>query len=235
MGSDQKFLYRFQRQRIRGWRKPSGGVIVDRTTPFGNAHNHEELGRPEAGRRFLRDLVSGHFERAFYKWEGWPRSFADIRGTLGGHSLGCPCPPGEPCHADLLLTIANDERIEEPGLCCDACLRSHALRWLVPDAVWKHYIPPEYRHWLLCFACWKAITTDRDNRAFEAKHGRPYGWPYWYPLEWETGEAMPFERWAVHWPAGYPESFEDGARRAAEPAALQSNTSNDLTSPGAGA
>jgi hypothetical protein len=40
--------YRFQRRRVRGWRKPPGGIIVDRTTAFGNAHNHEELGRPLA-------------------------------------------------------------------------------------------------------------------------------------------------------------------------------------------
>jgi hypothetical protein len=108
--------------------------------------------------------VSGHFERAFYQWEGWPKSFADIRDALGGHPLGCPCPEGAPCHADVLLAIANDDTIEEPGLCCDACRRPHALRWLVPDAVWQHYISPEHRQWLLCFACWKTLTTARDNR-----------------------------------------------------------------------
>ena len=27
---------RFQRQRTKGWRKPEGGIFVDRTTPFGN-------------------------------------------------------------------------------------------------------------------------------------------------------------------------------------------------------
>lgn len=32
---------------------------------------------------------------------------AEIRGALAGRDLACWCPLGEPCHADVLLEIAN--------------------------------------------------------------------------------------------------------------------------------
>ena len=66
---------------------------------------------------------------------------------------------------------------------------------MVPSAVWEFYIEPAHREDILCLTCWKTITTRRDNRAYEARHGRPIGIPYWFPLEWETGEAMVEERY----------------------------------------
>jgi hypothetical protein len=33
----------------------------------------------------------------------------DVRRELAGRDLACWCPPGEPCHADVLLAIANTE------------------------------------------------------------------------------------------------------------------------------
>jgi hypothetical protein len=44
---------------------------------------------PSAGGRFLRVTVD------------------DIRCELVGKDLACWCPPGQPCHADVLLEIAN--------------------------------------------------------------------------------------------------------------------------------
>ncbi len=38
---------------------------------------------------------------------GTPPSLADIRAELGGHNLACWCRPGTPCHADVLLALAN--------------------------------------------------------------------------------------------------------------------------------
>lgn len=32
---------------------------------------------------------------------------ADIRNALGGHNLACWCRAGTPCHADILIDIAN--------------------------------------------------------------------------------------------------------------------------------
>ena len=33
----------------------------------------------------------------------------DVRRELAGLDLACWCAPDEPCHADVLLTLANDE------------------------------------------------------------------------------------------------------------------------------
>ena len=39
---------------------------------------------------------------------GDPPSRAAIRAELGGHNLACWCRPGTPCHADVLLALANE-------------------------------------------------------------------------------------------------------------------------------
>jgi hypothetical protein len=40
------------------------------------------------------------------EWYGYP-SDTDIRAELGGRDLACWCPPGQACHAQVLLQIAN--------------------------------------------------------------------------------------------------------------------------------
>jgi len=35
-------------------------------------------------------------------------SRAEIRAALAGHNLACWCRPGTPCHADVLIELAND-------------------------------------------------------------------------------------------------------------------------------
>ena len=39
---------------------------------------------------------------------GVPPTRAAIRAALGGHNLACWCAPGTPCHADILIALAND-------------------------------------------------------------------------------------------------------------------------------
>ena len=36
-----------------------------------------------------------------------PPRAADLAADLGGHNLACWCKPGESCHADLLIKLAN--------------------------------------------------------------------------------------------------------------------------------
>ncbi|HWA18843.1 MAG TPA: DUF4326 domain-containing protein [Devosia sp.] len=38
---------------------------------------------------------------------GAPPSRAEIRSELAGHNLACWCKPGTPCHADVLIEMAN--------------------------------------------------------------------------------------------------------------------------------
>lgn len=40
-------------------------------------------------------------------WAGTPPSRDEIVRELRGRNLACWCPEGEPCHADVLLEIAN--------------------------------------------------------------------------------------------------------------------------------
>jgi hypothetical protein len=100
---------RIQRKRTRGWVKPEGVRIVDRTTIFGNPHKVGEPGVPDratATRLYERDLLSGHLRG--YKRPNVVISVEIVQDELRGFDLACFCEvDGEPCHADVLLAIAN--------------------------------------------------------------------------------------------------------------------------------
>jgi hypothetical protein len=55
------------------------------------------MGRGEAVGRYREDLLSGRLEI----------SIDDVRRELRGRDLACYCPLDVPCHADILLEIAN--------------------------------------------------------------------------------------------------------------------------------
>jgi hypothetical protein len=57
-----------------------------------------ELGRAEAVRRYRDDLLAG----------GFMITIEDVKQQLRGADLACYCPLNEPCHADVLLEVAND-------------------------------------------------------------------------------------------------------------------------------
>ncbi|WP_019732123.1 DUF4326 domain-containing protein [Mycobacterium avium] len=38
-----------------------------------------------------------------------PITTDDVVDELAGHDLACWCPPDQPCHADVLLELANQE------------------------------------------------------------------------------------------------------------------------------
>jgi hypothetical protein len=56
-----------------------------------------ELGRAEAVRRYREDLLAGRLAV----------TVGDVKRELRGRDLACYCPLDEPCHADVLLAIAN--------------------------------------------------------------------------------------------------------------------------------
>lgn len=45
----------------------------------------------------------------------WQPEFAEAVGGLAGHDLACWCPLDQPCHADVLLRIANQPTDQEAG------------------------------------------------------------------------------------------------------------------------
>lgn len=95
---------RIQRKRTRGWRMPEGAVYVGRPSRCGNPWSGAGAGEKFADRMALRavgDPASG--------LSGYP-SDEEIRAELAGKDLACWCPPGAPCHADVLLRIANGDQ-----------------------------------------------------------------------------------------------------------------------------
>ena len=101
---------RVQRRRIRGWRKPAGSVIVDRTSRWGNPF---AVGRPAGPLAPDPDEIVADRARAVALYQQWYYGpgraglRAAARTALVGHDLVCPCPVGEPCHGEVLLTDVN--------------------------------------------------------------------------------------------------------------------------------
>ena len=86
---------RIQLRRTKGWRKPDGVVVVARPTKWGNPF-HIGVDGDAAG-------CVAQF-RALVLREGWDLS------PLRGRDLACWCPLDRPCHADVLIELANGDR-----------------------------------------------------------------------------------------------------------------------------
>lgn len=101
---------RIQRQRVKGWRIPAGAVYVGRPTKWGNpfrvgALDPYHAGLVESEKRMDADAAVQHYA-ARYLGDNLPDR-DEIIAELRGRDLVCWCPPGQPCHADVLLRIAN--------------------------------------------------------------------------------------------------------------------------------
>ena len=89
---------RIQRKRAKGWRMPENAVYVGRPSKWGNPFTLHDGTREEVVSLF-RELVAGNI------WsEPNERS---IQKELRGKDLACWCSLNKPCHADVLLEIAN--------------------------------------------------------------------------------------------------------------------------------
>ena len=124
---------RIQLSRAKGWRMPSNTVKVDRSTKWGNPYRIGQIGRPLPRPAATRDVTfvgnagsaMTHFDPPI-EIHTFPRPLTasdvvirfrthiietvgveTIRRELGGKDLACWCKPGELCHADVLLEIAN--------------------------------------------------------------------------------------------------------------------------------
>ena len=97
MGTVSDMANRFQRTRTKGAHLPEQVVVVTRPTKWGNPHPLP-LGRAEAVRRYREDLIGGRLDV----------TVDDVKRELSGRDLACYCPLDGPCHADVLLAIANE-------------------------------------------------------------------------------------------------------------------------------
>lgn len=88
---------RIQLRRTKGWRKPDNAVVVARPTRWGNPF----------------PVIDGDREFAAFLYRGWLVAHPDARPlrddieSLRGKDLACWCPLNGPCHADVLLDLAN--------------------------------------------------------------------------------------------------------------------------------
>jgi len=80
---------RIQRKRTKGWRMPPDAVSVTRPGKWGNPFTVAEYGRECAIQKY-REWVIG-------------KDLSELRGK----NLACYCPLDQPCHADVLLELAN--------------------------------------------------------------------------------------------------------------------------------
>lgn len=118
---------RIQRSRSKGWRKPDGAVYVGRGSKWGNPYEVNDLGHPAqpfymVGKRLesrkasititsAEKSVAAEYAVQWFKRdiEADPEMMRMIRGELAGRDLMCWCPLDQPCHADVLLEIANGD------------------------------------------------------------------------------------------------------------------------------
>lgn len=101
---------RVQRHRRKGWRAPAGAVYVGRPTRWGNPWARADW--PDAGPQAWREIAVacfvGMLDERGLPGNDYPCD-EEIRAELAGRDLMCWCPPGAPCHADVLLDLANRE------------------------------------------------------------------------------------------------------------------------------
>jgi hypothetical protein len=89
---------RIQQRRIKGWTKPDGAISVARPHKWGNPFIVGTPGVPDADTAV----------RLYREWLP-DTDLCQRLSELTGHDLMCFCPLGQPCHADVLLELANPD------------------------------------------------------------------------------------------------------------------------------
>lgn len=120
---------RIQRKRTKGWRMPENSVSVCRPGRFGNPFE-ERYCTLEESLKLFENMVRGVWDPfviagydsegfgfiygKFLRWNerirkcGYRHPQEAVRMELRGKNLACFCPLDKPCHADVLLRIANE-------------------------------------------------------------------------------------------------------------------------------
>lgn len=124
---------RIQRKRAAGWRMPDGAVYVGRPTRWGNPfrihRGHTSVGPPwSLAREAWHHIPASECTRAYVTTSSRMDASAAVHlyrdllrvrardererlrewlAPLVGRDLACWCPLDVPCHADVLLEVAN--------------------------------------------------------------------------------------------------------------------------------
>lgn len=104
---------RIQRKRSKGWKMPPNTVYVGRPGRWGNPWTPFQYWN--AGYGGSEAVANQHCVDAFRAWllgekhwaHAYPLAKVPDLSELRGKNLACWCPPGLPCHADVLLELAN--------------------------------------------------------------------------------------------------------------------------------
>ncbi len=115
---------RIQRRRVKGWKMPTNTVSVTRPGRFGSPYSVATYGL-DLSLALFRETARGgwnptllaeksdEFVHATYELHcEWlkrlgNRPYEAVRMELRGKNLACFCAEGVPCHASILLEIAN--------------------------------------------------------------------------------------------------------------------------------
>lgn len=120
---------RIQRKREKGWRMPANTVYVGRPGPWGNPFiaNNEGVGMECVAMDLDADYLIDRAAASADLYRRWltggkvnrliacflptpdhaPPKLHTIKRALAGKNLACWCPLDHPCHADVLLELAN--------------------------------------------------------------------------------------------------------------------------------
>lgn len=97
---------RVQLSRARGYRKPEGAVVVSRPSKWGNPFTPDCYSSLWQDDGRWREAAIGDFRLALSDRK-LRVTADDVRRELRGKDLACWCRLDEPCHADVLLELAN--------------------------------------------------------------------------------------------------------------------------------
>jgi len=100
---------RIQRRRVKGWRMPPNTIYVGRPTEWGNPFRVGD--REPGGTICFIPIYQPNGDAVMKAYREYVERNAvlveDAREKLRGKDLACWCPLGQPCHADILLELAN--------------------------------------------------------------------------------------------------------------------------------
>lgn len=131
MATEQGRPVRIQRKRTKGWKMPENTVYVGRPTKWGNPWTIEGYydagysGSADVARKASVDEYRAWLTQTRSRWSGHvpdthvryldgvivPMDLAALRQALRGKNLACWCPLDQPCHADVLLELANQPEV----------------------------------------------------------------------------------------------------------------------------
>lgn len=101
---------RIQRKRTKGWKMPKNTVYVGRPTKWGNPFREgETMINPIFDSGILHGMIRDKKQvvRDYIDWLKLHGRERKAKKELKGKNLACWCSLYTPCHADILLKIAN--------------------------------------------------------------------------------------------------------------------------------